>query len=311
MKYVQLTGPPYPIKYHTTFLKRFQGNIEQDQPKAQSQETKMSNNKDQHLDNKSTIAPPNVRNTTTPPTEPDVKRPRTDELEDPQTTQTQIWTPRPTQVLNFETEADDKQQDNKELTEIEQERRRKLAATTNPYSQSKQQRTPMVTPQKTCTHTKLKSISDTPRTNLKDPPAPTPRNINNELEQDPTQELEEIVTNTERIMDQATAAFHEEDNNASQTCLAIEGLSTIALTAETNNQMLLMIQFMDKLGDKYRHILKEHKENETCQKEKFKELLSNLTKLYEHQARINMEHIITTQSSNAEQKMQQQLHKLV
>jgi hypothetical protein len=35
----------------------------------------------------------------------------------------------------------------------------------------------------------------------------------------------------------------------------IEGFSTIAMTAETNNQMLLMIQFMDKLGDKYRRIL--------------------------------------------------------
>jgi hypothetical protein len=112
-------------------------------------------------------------------------------------------------------------------------------------------------------------------------------------------------------MDQATVAFHEEDNNANQTRLVIEGLSTIAPTAETNNQMLLMNQFMDELGDKYRRILKEHEESKTYHKEKFKESLSNLTKLYEHQARINMEHIITTQSSNAEQKMQQQLHKLV
>jgi predicted ABC-class ATPase len=133
--------------------------------------------------------------------------------------------------------------------------------------------------------------------NLKEPPAPTPRNINKELEQDPTQDLEESVTNTKRIMDQATAAFHEEDNNANQTCLVIEGLSTIAPTAATNNQMLLLIQFIDKLGDKYRRILKEHKENETYHKEKFKESLSNLTKLYKHQARINMEHIITTQLS--------------
>jgi hypothetical protein len=112
-------------------------------------------------------------------------------------------------------------------------------------------------------------------------------------------------------MDQATAAFHEEDDNAIQTCLVIKGLSTIAPTAETNNQMLLMIQFMDELGDKYRFILKKHKENETYHKEKFKESLSSLTKLYEHQARINMEQIISTQLSNAEQKIQQQLHKLV
>jgi hypothetical protein len=84
----------------------------------------------------------------------------------------------------------------------------------------------------------------------------------------------------------------------------IEGLSSIAPTAESNNQMLLLIQFMDKLGDKYHQILKEHKENKTYHKEKFKETLSNLTKLYEHQARINMEHIITTQPSKAEQKMQ-------
>jgi hypothetical protein len=147
----------------------------------------MSTDKDQHLDNESTIVPPNVQNTTTPPTEPYVKRPRrTDELEDPQTTLTQIWTPRPTQVLNFETEADNKQQDNEEQMEKEQERCRKLAAITNPYSQSKQQQTPMVTPQKTCTHTRSKSISDTPRTNRKDPLATTPRNINKELEQDPT-----------------------------------------------------------------------------------------------------------------------------
>jgi hypothetical protein len=44
--------------------------------------------------------------------------------------------------------------------------------------------------------------------------------------------LEEIVTNTERKMDQATAAFHEEDDNANQTCLVIEELSTIAPTTE-------------------------------------------------------------------------------
>jgi hypothetical protein len=211
----------------------------------------MLTNKDQHSDNEWTIVPPNIQNMTTPPTEPDVKRPRQiDELEDPQTTLTQIWTPRPTQVLSFESEADDKQQDNKE-----QKRRGKMVAITNPYSQSKQQQTPMATPQKTRTHTKSKSILDTPRTNLKDPPAPTPCNINQELEQDPTQGLEEMVTNTEQIVDQATAAFHEEDNNANQTRLVIEGFSTIAMTAETNNQMLLMIQFMDKLGDKYRRIL--------------------------------------------------------
>jgi hypothetical protein len=177
MKYVQRTGPPYLIKYHAAFLNRFQGNIEQDQPKAQSQETKTLNNKDQHLDNESMIVPPNIQNTTTPPTEPYIKRPRTDELEDAQTTLTQIWTPRPTQVLSFETEANDKQQDNDELTEIEHERRRKLVAITNPYSQSKQQWTPIVPPHKTCTHAKPKSVLDTPRTNLKDPPAPTPCNI--------------------------------------------------------------------------------------------------------------------------------------
>jgi hypothetical protein len=51
--------------------------------------------------------------------------------------------------------------------------------------------------------------------NHKDPPAPNPLNVNQtDLEQDPTQELEEIVTNTERILDQATAAFHKEDKNA-------------------------------------------------------------------------------------------------
>jgi hypothetical protein len=67
--------------------------------------------------------------------------------------------------------------------------------------------------------------------------------------------------------------------------------------------MLLMIQFMDKLGEKYHHILKEHKENRTYHKEQFKETLSNLTKLYKHQARINMEHIITTQSSRTKDAM--------
>jgi hypothetical protein len=72
-----------------------------------------------------------------------------------------------------------------------------------------------------------------------------------------------------------------------------------------------MIQLMDESGEKYHRILKEHKENKNYHKEQFKETLSKLTKLYKHQARINTEHIITTQSSNAEQQMQQQLHKLV
>jgi hypothetical protein len=152
---------------------------------------------------------------------------------------------------------------------------------------------------------------DTPRTNLKDPPAPTPCNINQELEQDPTQELEEIVTNTERIMDQATAAFQEEDNNANQTCLVIEGLSTIAPTAATNNQMLLMIQFMDKLGDKYHWVLRNTRKTKDTIRKNSRKRSPKLDQALWTSSEINMEHIITTQSSNAEHKMQQQLHKLV
>jgi hypothetical protein len=53
------------------------------------------------------------------------------------------------------------------------------------------------------------------------------------------------------------------------------------------------------------------KENIGCHKEKFEATLTNLTNLYEHQARINMEHIITTQSSDAEQNMKRQLNMLV
>jgi hypothetical protein len=93
--------------------------VEQEQPKAQSQETKMSNNNDQHSEDKSMIVPPSIQTTTTPPTEPYTKRPcRTDKKEDPQATLTQIWSPRPTQVLDFKAEANDKQQGNEsDITE--------------------------------------------------------------------------------------------------------------------------------------------------------------------------------------------------
>jgi hypothetical protein len=92
-------------------------------------------NKD--TDDKSTIVPPSTIQTTTPPqTKPNIKKPCTnDGTDDQQTTSTQIWTPRPTQVLDFDSEMNENA--NKGKTEIKRERRQKLAAITNPYSVSR------------------------------------------------------------------------------------------------------------------------------------------------------------------------------
>jgi hypothetical protein len=189
-RFVQLTGPPYRIKYHTQFLQEFNRITEFEQPRTQSQENPTTAKQNQEdSDDESTIVPPSVIQATTPtPTEPSIKKShRNDETEENQVTLRQIWTPRPTQVLEFDAEAT--QPEESGLTEEEIERQRKLAAVVNPYSQRKIRKTPMVTPQKVQTHTKNKYLESATRTNLKDPPKyPTP-------DKAPTQELEDIVTN--------------------------------------------------------------------------------------------------------------------
>jgi hypothetical protein len=105
-KYVQLTGPPYQLRYHTTFLVRFNNTVGQEQQRSQSPAMSPTGREGQDMNNESTIVPPSTIQTTTPPqTKPNMKKPCTnDGTNDQQTTLTQIWTPRPTQVLDFDLE---------------------------------------------------------------------------------------------------------------------------------------------------------------------------------------------------------------
>jgi hypothetical protein len=313
-KYVKLTGPPYRIKYHTDFLKQFQPNAGIDQPGSQTQTANIST-QIEHVDSDddSTVIPPNVIKTPTR-TEQALKKPRTQEQME-QTTLTQQWTPRPTQELDFDIEVSEEQNETQQdLTEEELERRRRLAAVVNPYSQSKAKRTPTVTPQKLTPHTKPKA-APLPRTNLKDPPiysplAATQPNKNN----NPMAELEEIVQHTEKILDAATAEFHKVNKDGEPiiaTGTIIEGLGTLQPTTTSNQHMHSLIQYMDALNAKYRRWIKEYDDNQAYHKETFKSTLLDLARNTEIQTRKNMEQIITTVSNNAEKNMQRQLNTLV
>jgi hypothetical protein len=218
--------------------------------------------------------------------------------------------PKPPRTLNFMQDAMVKSIDDEDgLKELEMERRRKLAAIVNPYLSSKQQCTPMVTPQKLTTHTKNK-IETTPRNNLKDPPMYSPLPITqNDPDTAPTQELEAIVQNTERILDAATAAFHNDDNDGltPSTNILIQGLGTLQPTAESQTQMQSLIKYMNALNAKYRRWIQEYKENKKNHKDAFQATLSALTKRFEDQARHNIEHIVTTVSSQTERNIQQKI----
>jgi hypothetical protein len=126
-------------------------------------------------------------------------------------------TPRPTQVLDFDSEMNEKPNEGK--TESKRERRRKLAAITNPYSASGSKRTPTVTPQKATPHTKPKRMEQTPRTNLNSPPPYSLSHTTQIIEDEhrPMQELVDFVQNTEQTLDQAMAKFHQDhqDNQVS------------------------------------------------------------------------------------------------
>jgi hypothetical protein len=308
-KYVQLTGPPYRIKFHTTFLSRFNDTQKQEQHKTHSQDTNSDPKEEQdNSDDDSTIVPPMVIQTATTPKDMSIRTPRRENETDDQRTLTQIWTPRPTQTIIFDAADNDEGYDEEqELTNIETERRRKLAAVVNPY---KSPRKPMVTPQKPTTNTKTNETDSNPRPNLKNPPA---YSLRENIAQTPTlQELETIALNTERVMDQATAEFHQRNDQVDTISrMTIAGLGTLEPTEESARPMAQLIRYMEDLGNKYRRIIKEYEDNIAQHKADFKETLTRLTNLYEQQARINMEQIITTQSSNAEQKMQRQLHTLV
>jgi hypothetical protein len=105
---VQLTGPPYRIKYHTEFLQEFNKVTEFEQPRSLSQENPTTATQNQEdSDDESTMIPPSITQALPPTqTEPFIKKSRRNkEAKDDQITLTQIWTPRPTQVLDFEIEA--------------------------------------------------------------------------------------------------------------------------------------------------------------------------------------------------------------
>jgi hypothetical protein len=313
-RFVKLTGPPYRIKYHTDFLKEFYIPTGTEQTRSQSQEISEPTIQNQsELDDDSTVIPPSVIQTPRQ-SEPNVKKPRTHEPME-QTTLTQQWTPRKPQILDFDTAAKATQEEDEEdLMEIEKERRRKLEMVVNPYSQSKQKRTPMVTPQKITTHTKKKPGLSM-KTNLKDPAIYSPLTATQlNPDRDPTKELKAIVHDTERILDAATAAFHEvnkDDEPPVTTGTIIEGLGTLQPTEASNKTMHSLIQYMDALNAKYCRWIQEYDENEANHKEAFKATLASLTRNQEIQVRKNMEHIITTLSSDAEKKMQRQLTSLV
>jgi hypothetical protein len=249
------------------------------------------------------IIPPSEIQASTPTLiEPSIKKSRkNNETEDDQVTLTQIWTPHPTQVLDFEIEAT--QEEEPGLTEEEIEQQQKLAAVVNPYLQRKAKKTPMVT---LITHTKNKSIESATGTNLKDPSKyPTP-------DKAPTQELEDIMMNTEKILDQATAAFHQQDGTKyTPTQLTLGGIGTLLPTTESRSQMGQLIQYIDALNAKYTQIIKEHDELISKNKESFQNTLYHLTQQHEQQAKINMERIITSESSNVEQNMRRKLQALV
>jgi hypothetical protein len=194
-----------------------------------------------------------------------------------------------------------------DLMEKEIECCRKLAAVVNPYSQSKEKPTPMVTPQKLPTHTKPK-MALTPRTKLKDPPiySPLPPTQHNQ-DMNPTEELEKIVQHTEKILDAAMAEFHKVNKEGEPVITMgtnIEGFGTFQPMTTSNQHMHSLLQYMDALNAKYCRWIKEHKDNETYHQEAFKSTLQDLAKNTQTQTRKNMEKIITTILGNTEKNMQ-------
>jgi hypothetical protein len=162
--------------------------------------------RNEDLDDEETVIPPS-----TPITHSVAKKPRTDNTDEDmyQTTLTQQWQRTTmTQMSDIDhTEvALTGDQDDNTVNSMDDQ---KQAATTpaqrtaivNPYSKKKQ--TPLVTPQ---THTKNKPTMGTSTTTTRPPFQSLPFATQLDTEP-PTQELEDLVNTTERIMDAATAEF--------------------------------------------------------------------------------------------------------
>jgi hypothetical protein len=236
------------------------------------------------------------------------KKPRTTDQPDDtnQTTLTQIWMPtrktyhKPTQGVQDE-------DIDKDFTNETEPTPDHITIIYNPYTGT---RTPMITPQKqrpNDTNTKPKSRNTTPQTNLKDPPPHSLSNITQTNTNDaPSQELADMVQNTERLMDQATAEFHQADKETTRQghptgsgSLVIDGIGS-PFRATNPEAMNSLIKYIDDLQEKYRRIIKEYEETKASHEAAFKETLIAIALRYEKQARQNMEHIITSQSSQAE-----------
>jgi hypothetical protein len=182
----------------------------------------------------------------------------------------------------------------------------------NPYSKKK---TPTVTPQKTTTHTKPKQRLPTDTTHLKNPPSYSLTSLTQgQKNKAPSRELEEIVHNTEQKMDAAMEEFlwkgdketvdrHEGNKEHS---LVIEGIGS-PFGATNKAALNALNKYMDKLGDKYRHIIKEYEDMKSGHEQTFRQALQDIARRYKQQAWVNIKHIITTQSSKAEQNFKAQL----
>jgi hypothetical protein len=310
--YVQNTEAPHRIKYHSQFLEKYYGNQEHGKHSSQESKTVMTDSSEEQQDEERDIDDDSI--TVIPDTEPNLKKPRTTTTKEDQTTLTQIWTP--TRQARM-TQQDDQDEDVNEGTGDEDYRTPKQRPPiTNPYAKKKANT--IVTPQKTQTNTHTKPKQGLPHdtANLKSPPSYSiiPQT---QTEAALSRELIDMVHNTERIMDKATEEFHRTDKDDKSRgqkgqdghSLVIDGIGS-PFTATNETALKNLNKYMEDLGDKYRRIIKEHEDMKNNHEQAFRQTLQDIARRYEQQARINMEHIITTQSGQAESNFTAQLQKI-
>lgn len=170
-KYVKIDDdPPHRMKYHTDFLLRFDDAQEYGRYRQNSQENQISDTIEivftaEDDDDDSTVLPPAIIKTTTNTATSDIhitKRPRG--VDDFQTTLTQHWTPN-----RYEKQVEEMEDMNKKPSAKDIVATPKITYN-NPYKKQQTTATPMVTPHKTNTHTKLKTGTQETQANLKTPP---------------------------------------------------------------------------------------------------------------------------------------------
>jgi hypothetical protein len=274
----------------TILLEKYYAN--QEQGKHSSQDTAIltqdnnNANQDEDIDdgNSITVIPP--PNNTPRHMEPTLKKPRTTKTMEDQTILTQIWAP----IHKVHMTQEDHEGNTAKTRNEYQETLDQPVQVVNLYSRKK---TPTVTPQKTATHTKSKQGLPTGTTHLKNPPSYSLTSLTQEQNDKAlSQELEEIVQNTEQRKDEATEEFlRTEDKETAdghagnkERSLVIEGIGLL-FGATNKAAMNALNKYMDDLGDKYRRIIKEYEDRKSSHEQTFQQALQDIAGQYEQQAR--------------------------